>query len=117
MHEGGDVMGDVERWGAAIERIHAGVAARHPDRPEVLDALAIADARMRLARGWNRLVRGDRAGARADLDAAAHCPRSGSEARRLRRWTHVPAPVYRALRTAWGWTRTAGPRPQTSGHR
>ena len=98
MHAGGDVMGDCERWAASVDGIHARLAARHPEEPDVLAAVDVARARVRLERGLDRLRRGDRAGAREDFAAAARCPQHRAAAARCLRWSRLPAPVYRAVR-------------------
>jgi GT2 family glycosyltransferase len=99
MHDGGDVMGDVERWADAIDGIHERVRARHAGDPGVAQALSIARARVRLGRGWGRLQRGDRAGARSDLEEAARCAPYRDAALRWLRLARVPAPLYRVWRT------------------
>ncbi len=100
MHEGGHVMGDLERWAQAIDGIHAAVLARHEGDESVAAAIAVGRARVRLSRGRDRLRRGNRHGAKADLRAAAECGEHRVEALRLLRHARIPGPLYRGMQRA-----------------
>lgn len=102
MHRGGDVMGDYERWGASVERIHAALLERHPRDDVIASAVAAANADVVYQRGIDRFLDGDIEGARRDLREAARHPSRRAQARRVLRRTFVPGWARQGIRRLLG---------------
>jgi len=98
MHAGGEVMGDVDRWIRSVDLIHSRVLARNPNDTVVRDAIELNHAAIRLSRAQDRLLLGDREGARQDLREAAQRPEYRETARKLLRHARLPTAVYLGLR-------------------
>jgi glycosyltransferase involved in cell wall biosynthesis len=98
LHHGG-FWTNLEEWAEGLVHSLDRIERAYGDDPEVMSALAIARARIVLGRGVNRLDRGDRDGARADLELAAQTPKYKDIATRYLRRARLPSPVYRGLRS------------------
>jgi glycosyltransferase involved in cell wall biosynthesis len=99
LHEGGFYNTNNELWFDSVMRLLDRVERGHPDEADVQSALFTARAGVYIGRAVNRLDRGDRVGAKADLEFAVQSPRYRDWALRLQRRAALPTPVYRGLRT------------------
>lgn len=100
LHETGSYVSNVEDWTANLARIHDRIERETRGDAVVADAIDLARKRTLVGRAINRIDRGDRLGARADLDAAAVRPEWRDRALQLKRLTYVPTPLLRGMREA-----------------